>query len=90
MVTPDDIKGWITEKLPCDHIELDGDGQHFQATIVSPSFSGKNMIQQHRLVYEALGAHACADSRAVDENLHPRRLGRALNGIAINPWRQPA
>ena len=24
MVTPDDIKGWITEKLPCDHIELDG------------------------------------------------------------------
>ncbi len=50
MVTPDDIKGWITEKLPCDHIELDGDGQHFHAVIVSPAFAGKNMVQQHRLV----------------------------------------
>ena len=82
MVTPDDIKGWITEKLPCDYIELDGDGQHFNAVIVSPSFSGKNMIQQHRLVYDALGTpHARGNPRAVDENLHPRRLGHTLNGM---------
>lgn len=55
MVNPEDIKRWITEKLPCEHIELDGDGRHFQAVIVSPAFSGKNTIQQHRLVYDALG-----------------------------------
>ncbi|OGU23706.1 MAG: BolA family transcriptional regulator [Hydrogenophilales bacterium RIFOXYD1_FULL_62_11] len=65
MVTPDDIKGWITEKLPCDYIELDGDGQHFNAIIVSPSFSGKNMIQQHRLVYDALGTRMHAEIHAL-------------------------
>ena len=65
MVTPDDIKGWITEKLPCDYIELDGDGQHFQAVIVSPSFTGKNMIQQHRLVYDALGSRMHAQIHAL-------------------------
>jgi Predicted transcriptional regulator, BolA superfamily len=39
MVNPEDIKGWISEKLPCDFIELDGDGQHFEAVIVSPDVS---------------------------------------------------
>ena len=34
MVNPEDIKGWISEKLACDFIELDGDGQHFEAVIV--------------------------------------------------------
>ncbi len=65
MVTPEDIKGWITEKLPCDHIELEGDGQHFTAVIVSPSFTGKNMIQQHRLVYDALGERMHAQIHAL-------------------------
>ena len=45
--------------------DLEGDGQHFQAVIVSPSFSGKNMIQQHRLVYEALGERMHAQIHAL-------------------------
>nr|WP_229506245.1 MULTISPECIES: BolA family protein [unclassified Massilia] len=36
-------------------MQVEGDGQHFQATIVSPAFAGKRLIQRHQLVYAALG-----------------------------------
>jgi acid stress-induced BolA-like protein IbaG/YrbA len=65
MVNPEDIKRWITEKLPCDYIELDGDGQHFEAVIVSPEFRGKNIVQQHQLVYHALGERMHAQIHAL-------------------------
>lgn len=55
MVNPEDIERWISAVLPCDKIEVSGDGQHFDAVIVSPEFRGKNMVQQHQLVYKALG-----------------------------------
>ena len=42
--------------LSSDYVEVQGDdGQHFEAVIVSPKFTGKNMVQQHQLVYRALG-----------------------------------
>jgi acid stress-induced BolA-like protein IbaG/YrbA len=53
--TPDQIKGYIAAGLPCEHLEVEGDGQHFFATIVSPDFEGKRLIQRHQLVYAALG-----------------------------------
>lgn len=65
MVNPEDIKRWITEKLPCDYIELRGDGQHFEAVIVSPEFRGKNIVQQHQLVYHALGERMHAQIHAL-------------------------
>jgi acid stress-induced BolA-like protein IbaG/YrbA len=55
MVTPDQIKTFIEEKLACDHIEVSGDGHHFEAVIVSTEFRGKNRVQQHQVVYRALG-----------------------------------
>jgi stress-induced morphogen len=33
------------------------DGQHFEALIVSAAFAGKNLVQQHQMVYQALGAN---------------------------------
>lgn len=53
--TPEQIKDYILAGLPCEHIELEGDGQHFFATIVSASFEGKRPIARHQLVYAALG-----------------------------------
>jgi len=32
-----------------------GDGQHFQAVVVSNAFAGKSRVQRHQLVYKALG-----------------------------------
>lgn len=55
MVTPENVKGYIEGGLPCDHVEVVGDGRHFEAVIVSAEFRGKNMVQQHQLVYKALG-----------------------------------
>ena len=55
MVTPDSIKASIESGLACEHVEVIGDGQHFQALIVSAAFAGKNRVQRHQLVYAALG-----------------------------------
>ena len=55
MVTPESIKQGIEASLACEHVEVDGDGQHFQALVVSAAFDGKSRVQRHQLVYGALG-----------------------------------
>ena len=55
MVTPDSVKAGIQAGLTCEHVEVIGDGQHFQALIVSDQFAGRNRVQRHQLVYAALG-----------------------------------
>ena len=55
MLTPDSVKSYILENLACEHVEVSGDGQHFEAVIVSPEFRDKNRVQQHQIVYRALG-----------------------------------
>jgi acid stress-induced BolA-like protein IbaG/YrbA len=56
MLTANELKDYIMHGLPCDHVEVLGnDGQHFEAVIVSSQFTGKNIVQQHQLVYSALG-----------------------------------
>lgn len=56
MMTSEYIKQHIEETLPCELVRVEGDdGFHFQALIVSAEFRDKNMIQQHQLVYSALG-----------------------------------
>ena len=53
--TPERIKNYIASGLECTHLEVEGDGQHFSALIVSPAFAGKRLIQRHQIVYAALG-----------------------------------
>ena len=53
--TPDDVKRYIKQALECEHVQVDGDGRHFQALIVSAAFAGKNRVARHQLVYSALG-----------------------------------
>jgi acid stress-induced BolA-like protein IbaG/YrbA len=60
------LESYITESLACDYIKVLGDdGTHFEAIIVSPAFVGKNMIQQHQLVYTALGDRMRAEIHAL-------------------------
>ena len=62
----DEVKNTIMNGLPCDHVEVLGDdGQHFEAVIVSPQFTGKNMVQQHQLVYLTLGERMRAEIHAL-------------------------
>lgn len=55
MPTPDDVRRYIAEGLECSVLEVSGDGQHFEALIVSELFEGKRLIQRHQIVYRALG-----------------------------------
>ena len=53
--TPEQVRQYIADNLPCEHLEVVGDGSHFEAVIVSPAFEGKRRIARHQLVYAALG-----------------------------------
>ena len=55
MVTPESIKQGIESALACERVEVAGDGEHFQALVVSSQFAGRNRVQRHQLVYAALG-----------------------------------
>ncbi len=55
MPTAESIRAAIAQGLSCEHVEVDGDGHHFQALIVSAAFAGRSRIERHRLVYAALG-----------------------------------
>lgn len=56
MLSAEEVRSYIQQGLPCEHVAVSGeDGQHFEAVVVSPQFVGKNMVQQHQLVYKALG-----------------------------------
>ena len=65
MTDPNDIKNWIQQGLACEHLEVRGDGHHFEAVIVSPAFRGKSKVQQHQLVYAALGDRMRAEIHAL-------------------------
>jgi stress-induced morphogen len=52
-----EIERLIRLALPDARVEirdLAGDGDHYAASVVSPSFKGKSRIQQHQIVYRAL------------------------------------
>ncbi len=53
--TPAQVQDFIAAGLACDHLEVEGDGRHFYATIVSAAFQGLPRVRRHQLVYAALG-----------------------------------
>ena len=63
--TPDQVQQYIAAGLPCTHLSVDGDGQHFFATIVSAEFEGKNRVARHQRVYQALGDRMRAEIHAL-------------------------
>ena len=63
--TPEQVKEYIAKGISCSHLEVEGDGQHFFATIVSPEFEGKRLVQRHQLVYAAMGDRMKAEVHAL-------------------------
>jgi len=55
MATAQSIEQSIAAGLDCQHLKVAGDGEHWQALIVSPEFEGLSKVRQHQLVYAALG-----------------------------------
>jgi len=85
MVTPESIRDSIEAGLSCEHVEVRGDGAHFEAVVVSAAFSGLSRIKQHQLVYAALGDRMRAEIHALSmQTLTPgqweERSGRSQGG----------
>ena len=53
-MNPEEIKRLILSGIACDYLALDGDGQHFEAVVVSREFAGLNRVQRHQHVYKML------------------------------------
>ena len=60
-MTAEELQSIIAAGLPCDHLEVEGDGRHWSAVIVSTEFEGKRLIQRHQRVYRTLGARMHTD-----------------------------
>ena len=63
--TPEQIQSYIEQGIACSYLAVEGDGQHFYATVVSAEFEGKRLIQRHQLVYAALGDRMKAEVHAL-------------------------
>ena len=54
----DEIENMIRTAIPdakVEIVDLAGDGDHYQARVISEAFRGQTLVKQHKLVYEALG-----------------------------------
>lgn len=67
-VAKDDLERMLKEGFPDASItveDLAGDGDHYRAVIVSEAFRGKTRIQQHQMVYAALGGRMGGELHAL-------------------------
>lgn len=53
--TAEQVKQYLSAGMHCTHLEVEGDGQHFFATIVSTEFEGLRSVARHQKVYAVLG-----------------------------------
>jgi stress-induced morphogen len=70
----DQIEAFILQGIPDARVEivdLAGDGDHYEARVVSESFRGQSRVQQQRRVYDALGGR-------MGTELHALKLTTAL------------
>jgi acid stress-induced BolA-like protein IbaG/YrbA len=82
--TPADVRRYIEQGLPCQHVEVEGDGRHFFATIVSSEFEGTGRVLRQRRVYAALGDRMREQIHALSmKTLTPAEWAQAA--AAANP-----
>jgi acid stress-induced BolA-like protein IbaG/YrbA len=54
-MTADQLQAIIAAGLPCEHLEVSGDGRHWAALVVSSEFEGLRTLARHKRVYDTLG-----------------------------------
>ena len=78
-LSPDEVRAQVLAALPGSYVEvkdLTGTSDHYEALVVAPQFEGRSRIDQHKLVYGALGA-------AVGREIH----ALALRTFTPEAWR---
>ena len=79
MYSAEAIRELIQAGLPDANVEVMGDdGQHFAARVISASFSGKGIVEQHRMVYATLGERMGGEIHALSmKTMTPEQAGMA-------------
>ena len=76
MVTPEQVRSYIEKGLQCSAVRVVGDGEHFEALVVSEAFRGKSRVRRHQLVYAALGERMREEIHALSmRTLTPEEAG---------------
>lgn len=70
-MSPEEVAELIESNLPDARAEVQpargpADDDHLTATVVSPAFEGETLVDQHDLVYDALGEHMTTDIHALE------------------------
>ena len=60
-MTAEQLQSFIASRLVCTHLNVEGDGRHWSAVVVSVEFEGKRPIARHQRVYATLGAKMHTD-----------------------------
>ncbi|MEO7108227.1 MAG: BolA family protein [Rhodoferax sp.] len=60
-MTAEEIQTLIANSMACEFCQVEGDGRHWYATVVSTVFEGKRLIARHQQVYAAMGARLKTD-----------------------------
>ena len=81
--TAADVERFIAQGLRCEHLQVEGDGRHFFATIVSTEFAGLTRIARHQRVYAALGDRMREQIHALSmKTLTPTEWAQATSSAA--------
>ena len=81
----EEIREKIEQGFADCEVFVEGDGRHFQAIVVSDDFSGKNIVQQHQLVYQTLGdkvggdIHALSINTYTNEEWHQQKTSQGIS-----------
>ena len=60
-MTAEEIQNLIAQTIVCEVCQVEGDGRHWYATVVSTSFEGLRLIARHQKVYAAMGTRLKTD-----------------------------
>jgi acid stress-induced BolA-like protein IbaG/YrbA len=72
MVSAQQVEQYIAAELNCTHLAVEGDGQHFFATVVSEAFAGKRLLARHRLINDIV------KTRLLNNEIHALSIVKAL------------
>lgn len=79
MVTAEQVKQYIAAGLECARLEVEGDGHHFYATVVSEAFAGKRLVDRHRMIKEVV------KTRLMNNEIHALSIVKAMTP---DEWQQ--
>ena len=70
----------IAKNIPCQYLDVTGDGRHFDAVVVSDNFNNQSRINRHRMIYAALGDKMKEEVHALSMKLYTVAEWNQING----------